>query len=444
MCKKLFFFVIVTFVVIGTSFAQTHVTPGDRTLGAAIAAAAPGDVLELENGGLYTESVDTTYRITFPLTIKAATGAAEKPKIQNLSATISSGSDSPDFFLLYNGASLTLQGLEFDGDPDTTTYNSANNLINFPIISNMVIGTIKILDCYFHNAGGKIFDGDNSAFEDIVAPKIDSLIIENSLFKSVEAIYTRTVRSVVSNLIIENCTFWNFDGKALYLRDNNGQIFINHCTFNNVGNLLGSEDEVIRIRGKVWVSVVVKNCIFSFGSTDACLRIDDNPTNTVVSNLCIYDIGNINLGSLTATNIIFENPKYTDAANGDFTLSNDSPCLGAADDGKVIGDTRWDPSAVAVELKNISTVPEGFALRQNYPNPFNPATTIDFSIDQKSHVSLYVYDITGSLIETLIDKELGIGSYSVTWDASEISSGLYFYQLISQGKFETKKMTLMK
>ncbi len=89
-------------------------------------------------------------------------------------------------------------------------------------------------------------------------------------------------------------------------------------------------------------------------------------------------------------------------------------------------------------------IPNEFSLHQNYPNPFNPVTKIRFSIPKNSTVKLAVYDALGKEIETLVNAELRAGTYNADWNASNYSSGIYFYK-ITAGEFsETKKMILIK
>jgi hypothetical protein len=89
-------------------------------------------------------------------------------------------------------------------------------------------------------------------------------------------------------------------------------------------------------------------------------------------------------------------------------------------------------------------IPEKFSLGQNYPNPFNPETNIKFDIPKQSYVELKIYNSLGALVETLINDELNAGSYKADWNASNYSSGVYFYTL-SAGDFkDTKKMLLIK
>ncbi len=88
--------------------------------------------------------------------------------------------------------------------------------------------------------------------------------------------------------------------------------------------------------------------------------------------------------------------------------------------------------------------PQGFSLSQNYPNPFNPSTSIKFSIPQENTVSIVIYNVLGKEISTLLNEQRPAGTYSITFDASSLPSGLYFYKL-SAGKFEqTRKMLLIK
>jgi hypothetical protein len=101
-----------------------------------------------------------------------------------------------------------------------------------------------------------------------------------------------------------------------------------------------------------------------------------------------------------------------------------------------------DPNSTAVNDKQIS--PCTFNLSQNYPNPFNPTAAIKFSIPQKGNVSLNVFDVCGKKIAELVNGEKEAGNYEVNFDASKLSSGVYFYELQSAGFFQAKKMILMK
>ncbi|MDP7475871.1 MAG: M14 family zinc carboxypeptidase [Candidatus Marinimicrobia bacterium] len=95
--------------------------------------------------------------------------------------------------------------------------------------------------------------------------------------------------------------------------------------------------------------------------------------------------------------------------------------------------------------KSAQTVPETFALHPVYPNPFNPTTTLRFTVGI-THASslLQVFDITGRLVETLIDEHLKPGTHSVQWNASRFSSGVYFAHLESESFSQSQKIILLK
>jgi photosystem II stability/assembly factor-like uncharacterized protein len=85
-----------------------------------------------------------------------------------------------------------------------------------------------------------------------------------------------------------------------------------------------------------------------------------------------------------------------------------------------------------------------FALNQNYPNPFNPSTTISFMLDRDGFVSLNVYDVAGRVVATVLNKSMTAGSYDVGFNASGLSSGVYFYKLKTADQEMTKKMILLR
>jgi hypothetical protein len=89
-------------------------------------------------------------------------------------------------------------------------------------------------------------------------------------------------------------------------------------------------------------------------------------------------------------------------------------------------------------------VPNNFYLSQNYPNPFNPETRIDFTLPGKQIITLKVYSILGELVEELMNEEKPAGNYSVTFDASNLPSGIYIYRLQTENYSTNRKMTLLK
>lgn len=89
-------------------------------------------------------------------------------------------------------------------------------------------------------------------------------------------------------------------------------------------------------------------------------------------------------------------------------------------------------------------IPQSLQLNQNYPNPFNPTTQIDYSLTQPEQVNLSVYNLTGELVATLVDGEVPVGNHSITFDASTLPSGVYFYTMTAGSFTQTKKMVVVK
>lgn len=119
---------------------------------------------------------------------------------------------------------------------------------------------------------------------------------------------------------------------------------------------------------------------------------------------------------------------------------NEGPPLyltGATINGKKYG------TIVSVE-NDKSRIPNDIILYNNYPNPFNPATTIKFEIPTRTFVTLKVFNSLGQEITSLINEFKDAGIYSVKFDGKNLSSGIYFYSLISNNHFLTKKMLLIK
>ena len=108
--------------------------------------------------------------------------------------------------------------------------------------------------------------------------------------------------------------------------------------------------------------------------------------------------------------------------------------------------TIWRHSlSEIIGIQNISTeIPSSYSLGQNYPNPFNPITVISFSLPVVSNATLKVYDLMGREVQTLVNEKLQAGTYEVTFDGSGLTSGVYFYKLMTEGFSETKRMLLIK
>ncbi len=91
-----------------------------------------------------------------------------------------------------------------------------------------------------------------------------------------------------------------------------------------------------------------------------------------------------------------------------------------------------------------TTSPAVFALSQNVPNPFNPSTAISYSIPAQGLVTLTIYNIAGQKVETLVNKNLPAGKYTVIWNPKNLASGLYFCRLTAGSFSSSRKLMLVK
>jgi PKD repeat protein len=130
----------------------------------------------------------------------------------------------------------------------------------------------------------------------------------------------------------------------------------------------------------------------------------------------------------TVTNVVFTGGTYDDAAN-DVTKSCES------------GDV-YDAGESIVMMQR--ETPETTVLGQNYPNPFNPITQIEFGMPTPGHVRLDVYNVKGERVATLASGTYGMGFHAVEWNAAGMSSGIYFYRLVTPNEILTKKMILLR
>jgi len=139
-------------------------------------------------------------------------------------------------------------------------------------------------------------------------------------------------------------------------------------------------------------------------------------------------------------------PVYTNAAvpPGDGFFDTTANYVGAL--GKENWTHGWSSlTAIVSDVKdNSPVIPSGFSLKQNYPNPFNPSTTIEYSVAKAGNTRLSIYNILGQELAILVNEFKNTGSYKITFDASNLTSGMYIYKLQSGSEFLSGKMTLVK
>lgn len=168
---------------------------------------------------------------------------------------------------------------------------------------------------------------------------------------------------------------------------------------------------------------------------------------------------------------IDQDPLFMDSGKDDYHLQDSSPCIGSGIDQIEIegswyyspvtdieGNVRPDPDGslpdmgayesplgpVGLTETQATNIPGKYALFQNYPNPFNPTTTISFDLPKASQVTLEIFNILGEKVTTLLSEKLTAGKYKYNWDASGLTSGMYFYKITADNFSMTRKMLLIQ
>jgi hypothetical protein len=197
--------------------------------------------------------------------------------------------------------------------------------------------------------------------------------------------------------------------------------------------------------------LVIPDAIVNLISMVQTLPLNNGNKNSLTSKL-ENALAKYNSGKLIpARNIMnaFLNELNQFVNNGKLTATQAQPLIDYANE---IIDAIHSELQKQGNEDDTKVIPEGFTLQQNYPNPFNPSTRIRYSIPnviasetkQSQFVSLKVYDVLGNEVATLVNEEKPAGSYEVNFNASQLSSGIYFYKLQTGNFAETKKMLLLK
>ncbi|MCK5146492.1 T9SS type A sorting domain-containing protein [bacterium] len=422
------------------------VAEGTDQISAAIATAQAGDIIELStDGGVYNESAGIV--VDKVLIIRAAAGLTNKPVI----------SADDTLAVIVVGADFTLNGIYLDGAL------GANPTAFGILVANGTMGyTLTVENCEIWDFGTPDEQGSgiNGVENSSWPTQAESVSVINCIFGRMEGEHIRFTRSPdgvsqpgpLKDLYVYGSTFWGQGvDEAIYVitddsgssgvDDNDPLFFVDHCTFVNVGGK--------GIYPKYIGGAIIQNsiCVGNDGYAARIYGLNSSIFNMLWFNcpdgISFYAGAN---ESTQGVNILNEDPLFVDADylnSGDFTLADNSPAVGQADDGKTLGDPRWWPGATGVESGQNS--PSDFSLSQNYPNPFNPETSIEFSIKSASRVTLTIYNVSGQKVATLLDQNKAAGTHNVSWHAgSRAAGGIYFYKLSVNGHASMRKMALLK
>ena len=144
----------------------------------------------------------------------------------------------------------------------------------------------------------------------------------------------------------------------------------------------------------------------------------------------IFDVGDFNNPELVGNYFADDDIRDIDSFNGNLVVASGSNLL-------ILNPVNTD-------IERTDPKPEQHSLLSNYPNPFNAQTTISYHLPNQAAVSLEIYDILGQKVQTLVDEVQQSGSYDIVWNASGVSSGVYFARLRTEGNINTTKLVLLK
>ncbi|UCE67846.1 MAG: right-handed parallel beta-helix repeat-containing protein [Candidatus Zixiibacteriota bacterium] len=350
---------------------------------------------------------------------------------------------------------------------------------------NIVVGSMFMMTGDISYISSTIIDGNDSAstvtFNSGEGPdtRLIGFTIQNGWANHGGGIYCSESDPAISNNIISSNSVNSFGGGILFLESSS--IFNNNLVTGNSANqgggicCMGSNPTMIN-------NVLTGNTGNSSGGGIHC-TLESNPAiiNTILwadsaPTGIEIDLDNSSTPSVSYSDIqggwsgygnIDIDPLFRDPSSGDFHLmsmacgdSADSPCIDAGHPDLVdtlldcswgLGGLRSDMGGYGGGELPVTAISDGhlptprtFILDQNYPNPFNAYTTIEFTIAEPQNIRLSVYDILGRQVQTLIDEHKQAGTHTITFDASDLSSGVYFYRLQAGDTVESKRMILLK
>ncbi len=202
----------------------------------------------------------------------------------------------------------------------------------------------------------------------------------------------------------------------------------------NIKNILGVIEPMNPFGGEISGKISSASGSSLSGSLISAV---DSLSNIISSSISVYN-GNYSIPSLKNGNYKIKASKI-----GYNTAEYSQPVQIDLVNKPVVDGVNISISLTGVE-KYENIIPEFFALYQNYPNPFNPTTNIQFAIPHSGFVTLKVYDILSREVKTLVNEERTAGTYSVSFDAQNLSSGIYFYSITTGNFHQTKKMILVR
>ena len=319
----------------------------------------------------------------------------------------------------------------------------------------------------FDGSSWKEYDATNSGIgsDDITAVTVDNqgnkwfvssgalIKFDGTTWKKIDSTNSGIASSAVTKCAVDRSgVLWFATATGASKFD--GSTWTNY-TSTNSGIPGGETDIGIAPDGKVWFwAGYDKGSITSFdGSTwttygcpgpDHCFAVDSSGhvwVGTYGNGVARFALNPQYSGSNWTSFNQGNSPIGYDYIEGIMCDKNGNIWFGAQDYGG--GVSVYNPNGVT-KVNPVEQLPSNFRLYQNYPNPFNPSTTISYQLPSNSFVSMELYDVLGRPIKTLENEHQSAGEHLVTFDASGLASGVYFYRLQAGAYHDTKKLLLLK
>ncbi|MEA3288361.1 MAG: T9SS type A sorting domain-containing protein [Candidatus Marinimicrobia bacterium] len=449
------------------------------------------DTVLLTSGGfVYTTSDTFPLLINSPVVIMAAPGLTEKPILTHSNPNLST---SMEIFRITDD--VEFHGIAFEGALDqphglkyALRYGDFEDTGTGMITLGKTDVDITVKDCSFnnfHSEGDQNLQGNAFYFLKPIDITNDHLrahkiLIENCMFTDIgdEAIRISegekypfgSIGTVAyDTLIVRDCTFDDIDAECIRIYGDTdtsfaGPTYVDGLTL--IENVTAVNCSPRFIYAKNYRQTIVRDVLVAHGRGTSLARPERGDfvmqiqlSSSYIAHIDTFDllftmyydkrIGATKGGWVDTNSVYGFDPLFADFANGNYEAQSSSPLYwtsslgGFNSNGGFIGDRRWatDPPAAGINSEN---KPERFQLGQNYPNPFNPSTTINFSIERPDFTTLKVFNVRGQVIATLKDGFLMDGKYSLVFNASDLSNGVYFYELRQGQQVQIQKMILLK
>jgi hypothetical protein len=367
--------------------------------------------------------------------------------------TVTSGEDSSAVlhgFTIQNGASDFGGGIMIESSEPTFEYLLINNNQ-----ADYGGGVYARYDCtpvfnyvsVIENTAGQ---GGGMRFRDNANPMISNSTIKwNTSSGEGGGIYCNNADpKIVYTSIVANIA--NEGGDAIYLKINCDLNLTNTTIFGNGNPENDTSSTVFCITN---CSLLLTNTILWENHGPAVEFSSTSNPNSLSVNYCDVEGGQDGIttndnGSISwlPGNIEID-PLFCNSDSGDFNLAENSPCVGAGQEGANMG--ALDVGCGPILLTHKDVIPLQYVLHQNYPNPFNPVTTLRYDLPKDAFVKITIYDMMGRIVNNLVSSQQNTGYKSIQWNATNnagqpVAAGLYLYT-IDAGQFrQSKKMVLLK